>query len=159
MSDLEEDIGKILTKIDNPEIEKQLAPVTFSSQSELLRNSTFKFIQDQMKTIENYKSVIDNALNSLNDRILHNELDAKDTLSVISSLTGHVTSKTAVILEPFKAAPQSSSPLLSPPKNEDDSSFQKGLSEMSTQDLQLLDSFIRKIAAMKEVQDGSERKV
>ena len=148
MSNLEEDVGLILQKIDDPTIEKEVA-LTNQSQSEMLRNSTFRFLQDQMKTIGNYKIVIDNALKSLNDRIIHNELDAKDTLSVISSLTAQVTSKTAVILEPFKPSPQSSSPLLTPPRPEEDNSFQKGINELSPQDLQLLDSFMKKLEKIK----------
>lgn len=149
MSEIETSVTSIVGRLDDPAIIRETSVVNSVSQSELLRNSTYRFLQEQMKTIENYKLVIDNALVSLNDRISHNELDAKDTLSVISSLSAQVTSKTAVILEPFKAAPQSSSPLLSPPKAEDDTSFQKGLSEMSTQDLQLLDNFIKKIASIK----------
>ncbi len=149
MNKVEADALDILNAMDSPIVAKDAEVIQNRSQSELLRNSTFDFLQKQMKDIDNYKIVIHNALASLNERIAKNEIDAKDTLSIINSLTAQVTAKTQVILEPFKAAPQSSSPLLAPPKDTDDTSFQRGISEMSSQDLQLLDSFIRKVASIK----------
>ena len=150
MKEFEENTKIILSKIDDDDVMKEADAISSTSQGELLRNSTYRFIQDQMRTVENYKKVINNALRSLDERIDKNELDAKDTLSVISSLSSQVTHRTQVILEPFKPSPQSSSPLLTPPRQEDSSPMEKGIESLSSQELQILDSNIRKINSIKK---------
>lgn len=149
MNDLINDAEVIISTIDNGTVDKDVEIVESKSQAEMLRFNTFKFLQSQMKDIEQYRNVINNALKSLDDRILKNELDAKDTLQVINSLTTQITDKTSVLLAPFRA-PATGSTLLTPPKEDSDSSFEKGVKDMSTEDLQLFNKFIRSIEKIKE---------
>ena len=146
MSDNVESTAKgLLDNLDNPAIDKEVEIIDNRSQSELLKNSTFSFLRAQMKDVERYKAVINNALDSLNERILKNELDAKDTLTVINSLSTQVTAKTQVLLEPFKAIPNSSSPLLPPPKPDEESDLSKGINSLSGEEFKLMEKFFRAV--------------
>lgn len=144
------DARELLDNIDNPIIAEEAAQVATQSQSDLLRSTMFSFLRRQMHSISKYETVIDNALSLLNERIVAKELDVEATLKVINSLSSQVTGKTAVIIEPFKPAPQSSSPLLTPPKATDDNDFERGLSSMSSDDLKVLDKFFRVASSIKE---------
>lgn len=122
------------------------------SQVDYLRERTFSFLTKSMQEMEDYKTVIKNGLTKLNERILHNELDADDVLKVINSLSSQVTGRTAVLLEPFKPSNQAPSPLLppAPVQKLEETDIEKGMKSLSSSDLQLLDKFIRVI----EQRDG-----
>jgi hypothetical protein len=122
------------------------------NQADYLRERTFSFLTKSMQEMEDYKTVIKNGLANLNERILHNELDADDVLKVINSLSSQVTGRTAVLLDPFKPSNQTPSPLLPPAPSPrvEETDIEKGMKNLSSNDLQLLDKFIRVI----EQRDG-----
>lgn len=146
MDIIEKDAKELLGNLDNPSLEEEANDISVQSQSDLLRNTTFSFLQRQMATIGGYETVIANALSLLNERILAKELDVESTLKVVNSLSSQVTGKTSVLLEPFKAAPQSSSPLIPPARQESESDLDRGLKDLSSDELKTLEKFYRAVS-------------
>lgn len=144
------DAKELLDNIDNPAIAEEANQAVGYSQSELLRKSAFSFLSRQMASIDKYEEVIENALSLLNERVLAKEVDVDSTLKIVNSLSSQVTGRTVAVLDPLKPAPQSSSPLLSPPKVGEDNDFEKGLSSLSSDDLKILDKFFKVANSIKE---------
>jgi len=139
----EANIVEIMTGLDDSK-SKDVQVIRMKSQSELLRDSLTEFVQGQLCEITRLDTVISKGLQSLENRLDLNELNAADTLNVINTLSNKKTDLATALLEPFKPSTTAPSPLLTQPKEKDlTSDFEQGVKEMTSEQLKILDKLIR----------------
>lgn len=141
----EENITQIMTNLDTVPTDNA---IRIKSQSELLRDSLTGFVQGQLGEISKLDRVINLGLDSLAARLEANELNVADALNIVNTLSNKKTDLTTSLLDPFKPSTTAPSPLLTQPKEKDDSSdIERGLKDMSSEDMKTLDKFFRSVQA------------
>ena len=121
-----------------------------------LKNKLLDLVSGQVGEIAKLDRIISKGLSSLESRLEVNELSAQDTLNVINTLSNKKIDLTTAILDPFKAAPGGTSPLLPPAKEKDDNTdLERGLREMKPEELKALEKVFRVLQADKDKDSGN----
>jgi len=147
--DTEENVMDIMIGLDKeatPDVQVQ----RIKSPDEKLRESLLNFVSKQIDEIQKLDVVIALSLNNLIGRLQTNELSASEVLNIINTLSNKKVDVTTSILEPFKPTPNGTNVLLPPAKEGNEfSDFERGMKEMSKEDLKVLEGLFRAIQSNK----------
>ena len=140
----EETIVTIMKDLDDKDIEKDVEVQRIEPADIRLKNKLLDLVSGQVGEIAKLDTIISKGLTSLETRIELNELSAQDTLNVINTLSNKKVDLATAILDPFKAAPGGTSPLLPPAKEKSgESDLIEGLKKMPSDDLKKLEKLFR----------------
>jgi len=144
----EDTIVEIMSGLNNEDVSHDVEMQRIEPADVRLKNKLLDLVSGQVGEIAKLDRIISKGLTSLEDRIVLNELSAQDTLNVINTLSNKKIDLTTAILDPFKAAPGGTSPLLPPAKEKDDNTdLERGLKEMSPEQLKVVEKLFRVLQA------------
>ncbi len=145
----EQTIGDIMNEL-NKETEEHIELERMTTPDERLRSSLLNFVTKQINEIDKLDKVVELSLNSLKAKIELNELSASEILNVINTISNKKVDITTAILDPFKVTGNGTSPLLPPATQRSDSTdFERGVKEMSSEDLRIIEKVTKYIESQK----------
>lgn len=145
--DTETQIQKLNTSLTDTDIQQEVDAIAIETADQKLRRSLLGYVSTQVEEVRKIDSVIALALTKLYDRLQSNELDVDKVLSIVSTLSNKKTDLTTAILDPFKASPGGTNSLLPPAKeNAEITSFERGIKDMTPEQLKVFDRMFRIIS-------------